>query len=100
MWQYFTLKDIRVISHYLGVLIMFSTLMYVLPLITAIGSFAFAGNASITGVVVPAEIREIGDAAFSGCTALRWVRLSNGVRRIGSAAFNNCSSLGEISSFY
>ena len=36
MWQYFTLKDVRVISHYLGVLIMFSSLMYVLPLLTAI----------------------------------------------------------------
>ena len=36
MWQRFTLSDVRTIGHYLGVLILFSTLIYVMPFITAV----------------------------------------------------------------
>jgi trk system potassium uptake protein len=36
MWQRFTSDDLRVIAHYLGVLILFSSAMYVIPLVTAI----------------------------------------------------------------
>ena len=36
MWLRFTFKEIRVICHYLGVLIMVSSAMYVVPLITAL----------------------------------------------------------------
>ena len=36
MWQRFTLYDLRVIGHYLGVLIMFSSLTMVVPFLTAV----------------------------------------------------------------
>lgn len=36
MWQRFTLYDIRVIGHYLGVLVLFSSLALLVPLVTAI----------------------------------------------------------------
>lgn len=36
MWQRFTLYDLRVIGHYLGTLVMYSTLLMVLPLLVAI----------------------------------------------------------------
>ena len=36
MWQRFSLYDIRVIGHYLGVLILFSTIALLVPLLTAI----------------------------------------------------------------
>lgn len=36
MWQRFTLYDIRVIGHYLGMLVLFSALLMVVPFVTAI----------------------------------------------------------------
>ena len=36
MWQRFSLYDIRVIGHYLGVLVLFSTIALLVPLATAI----------------------------------------------------------------
>lgn len=36
MWQRFTLYDLRVIGHYLGTLVLFSALLMVVPLITAL----------------------------------------------------------------
>lgn len=36
MWQRFTLDDVRVIGHYLGMLVLFSTLVYAVPLLTAV----------------------------------------------------------------
>lgn len=36
MWQRFSLYDIRVIGHYLGMLVLFSALLMVVPLITAL----------------------------------------------------------------
>lgn len=36
MWQRFTLYDIRVIGHYLGLLIVFSALLMIIPFLTAI----------------------------------------------------------------
>lgn len=36
MWQRFTIYDLRVIGHYLGVLILFSSIALVVPLVTAI----------------------------------------------------------------
>ena len=36
MWQRFSLYDIRVIGHYLGVLVLFSTIALLVPLDTAI----------------------------------------------------------------
>ena len=36
MWQRFTLYDIRVIAHYLGVLVLFSTVIYAIPFCVAL----------------------------------------------------------------
>lgn len=36
MWQRFTLYDLRVIGHYLGILVLFSTLALLVPFVTAI----------------------------------------------------------------
>ena len=36
MWQRFSLHDVRVIGHYLGVLIMVSSVIYFIPFITAL----------------------------------------------------------------
>ena len=36
MWQRFTSDDVRIIGHYLGVLILFSSFMYALPLVVAV----------------------------------------------------------------
>ena len=36
MWQRFTLYDVRVIAHYLGVLISFFTIALAVPLIIAV----------------------------------------------------------------
>ncbi|MDO4182884.1 MAG: potassium transporter TrkG [Coriobacteriia bacterium] len=36
MWPRLTLRDLRIIAHYLGVLVAFSSLTYVVPLVTAV----------------------------------------------------------------
>ena len=36
MWQRFTLYDVRVIGHYLGVLVLFSSLALLVPFVTAL----------------------------------------------------------------
>ena len=56
MWQRFSLADIRVISHYLGVLIMVSSAIYFIPFITALllqewepaARYLFTGGLSLT----------------------------------------------------
>ena len=36
MWQRFTWYDVRVIGHYLGMLVLFSSVALIVPLVTAI----------------------------------------------------------------
>ena len=36
MWLRFTLRDVRIIGHYLGVLVMLSSVMYAIPFILAL----------------------------------------------------------------
>ena len=36
MWQRFTLYDLRVIGHYLGMLALFSSLVLMVPFVTAL----------------------------------------------------------------
>ena len=36
MWQRFSLQDVRIIGHYLGVLIMVSSVMYFIPFLMAL----------------------------------------------------------------
>lgn len=61
--------------------------------VTAISDGAFAGNAAITTVFIPATVTEIGASAFEGCVALERVTLPKGVAAIGRAAFRHCESL-------
>lgn len=62
--------------------------------ITGIAEGAFAGNTSITAVVLSDYITEIPDNAFKGCTALAGV-IGGSITRIGNNAFNGCTSLTE-----
>ncbi len=69
MWQRFTLYDIRVIGHYLGTLILFSTITMAIPLITAV----------LCGEWEPAAryLFTIGIAFILG-SALRFLRIEPG----------------------
>ena len=50
MWQRFSLYDIRVIGHYLGVLVLFSTIALLVPLATAIAWGIFNSLAAQTAI--------------------------------------------------
>ena len=57
---------------------------------------AFAGNQSLTRVVLPEGLNRIPDDAFSGCISLREVVLPSTLSSIGSDAFLACYSLQNI----
>ena len=56
----------------------------------------FAGNTSITSVVIPDSVKIIGDYAFVGCTGLISVIIGNSVTSIGSYAFSDCTGLATV----
>ncbi|MBE5739207.1 MAG: hypothetical protein E7354_05725 [Clostridiales bacterium] len=62
---------------------------------TSIGEDAFADCAFITGVYMPATVKNIGAGAFEGCTALEDINLHH-VETIGANAFRFCTSLQEV----
>lgn len=68
----------------------FSNLKYV-------GSFAFANNASIVEVMLPASLSEIKDSAFTG-SSIQKINLSecSNISRIWQYAFANCTKLDTI----
>lgn len=55
--------------------------------VTAIGMDAFAGNVSITSVIIPGSVVRIGKGAFRGCKCLTKVDLSDGMKTIEEDAF-------------
>ena len=57
---------------------------------------AFAGNQSLTRVVLPEGLNRIPEDAFSGCISLREVVLPSTLSSIGSDAFWACYSLQNI----
>lgn len=63
--------------------------------IAGIASFAFSGNAGITGVKLPGSLRWTGEGAFFGCAGLVHIRFPEGLRRLGARTFEKCSSLSE-----
>lgn len=69
MWQRFTLYDLRVIGHYLGVLVLFSSLALLVPLLTALAC----------GEWIPAShyLLTIGIALIVG-SGLRFLRIDPG----------------------
>jgi hypothetical protein len=64
--------------------------------ITAIGSEAFKGNATITGVVIPDGVTTIGSWAFVSCTALESITIPGSVTTIGTGAFRSCTALKSV----
>lgn len=61
-----------------------------------IGDSAFAGNTSITSVVLPDGLERIDGYAFNECTALSSVSIPSTVTGIGSIAFGKCTALENI----
>ena len=66
------------------------------PTVTAIGSWAFSGCSSLTGIHIPDSVTEIGLESFYNCSSLIGVNIPNSVTRIGYQAFYGCSSLRSI----
>jgi hypothetical protein len=64
--------------------------------VTTIGSTAFYGCSSLTGITMPSSVTSIKNGAFSGCSGLTNITISNSVTSIGSSAFYGCSSLTSI----
>lgn len=65
-------------------------------IVTEIGSSAFEGCKSITGVTIPNSITAIGYRAFYECSTLKDVSIANSVTTIGECAFYACTSLTSI----
>jgi len=57
---------------------------------------AFAGNTSVTDIILPSGIQKIVRAAFSGCTALERITIPKAVKVIGADTFKDCISLRDI----
>lgn len=70
--------------------------------VTRIGSSAFTGCTSLTGVTIPNSVKSIGEYAFSGCSALTGITIPDAVTEIGEQAFFECDHLtiyGSTDSF-
>lgn len=64
--------------------------------VTSIGTRAFKGCASLTGVVLHEGITKIENSAFSNCTALESIDIPGSVKSCGNNAFEECSSLARV----
>lgn len=64
--------------------------------VTVIGDNAFAGNAKLTTVTMPAGITKIGKNAFKNCTKLKKIDIAKSVTEIGTNAFYNCKKLTTV----
>lgn len=64
-----------------------------LPTTVKILDSAFAGNTSLTKVILPEGLIEIGSSAFKGCSALSAIVIPNTVELIGEGAFAGCIAL-------
>ena len=64
--------------------------------VICIAQDCFAGNDTITTVVLPNGLEEIGSGAFADCAALRGIYIPEGVKFIGSGAFEDCVSLEAV----
>ena len=73
-----------------------STKKYSVTKVVGIAPNAFAGNETITGVILPDYIEEIPAGAFENCTNLQSL-VSYGVTKVGANAFKNCVNLKHYS---
>lgn len=64
--------------------------------ITEIGSYAFAGNTTVTAVTIPGSVGYLNWCAFEKCTALERVDMADGVNRFHNGIFEGCSALREV----
>lgn len=64
--------------------------------VTIIGKLAFAGNQSLTEIVIPEGVTKIGYAAFAECNSLTVVHLPRSMEAISEQAFKFCGSLTDI----
>jgi hypothetical protein len=61
-----------------------------------IGSRAFAGNTTVTKVILPPTIAYIGAHAFSLCESLREINFPCSIMKMGDMAFSCCYSLRKV----
>ncbi len=61
--------------------------------VTSIGSYAFGGCSSLTGIELPAGITSIGVNAFSGCRSLTEIKLPESLTIIGDYAFGELKDM-------
>ena len=59
--------------------------------VTAIRGYAFAFNAELEGIAMPASLRHIGYAAFSDCKGIVFMDIPGGVVSIADNAFCRCA---------
>ena len=64
--------------------------------VTAIAKEAFRDCSGLTGVELPAGLKDIGEFAFNGCTGLRDVAIPGNVLNIGQYAFAGCEGLTTL----
>lgn len=65
--------------------------------VTAIASFAFHGNSSLTSITFPESVTSIGDYAFAFCSALQSVTFAgDGSVDIHPGAFRDCTALTTL----
>ena len=64
--------------------------------VTALGDEAFENCSGLTGVELPAGLKDIGEFAFNGCTGLRDVAIPGNVLNIGQYAFAGCEGLTTL----
>lgn len=63
--------------------------------VTVISS-AFAGNTTVTTVVLPESVTTLTADAFAGCTALSEITIPASVKAIDDAAFTGCDALATV----
>jgi hypothetical protein len=64
--------------------------------ITALSSGAFNSCSGLTNLTLPNSLTSISDNAFSGCSGLTKVVIPNSVTNVGDTAFYGCSSLTDL----
>lgn len=64
--------------------------------IATIGKGAFTNAKKLEQVIMPSTVTIISESAFEGCSTLQTAPLHNRIIEIGAKAFYNCSSLSDV----